>query len=343
MKYFREIVFTKAHLERAFRYKDLFQLLPYQPKWRKPYISKYVVDFPCVLEYCLSEEECKDVQQLLDKEREICILLTAFSIYRVFQYDIHASSWGVKIPFYCSDTESKRQLRRMHSQVSEFYYPMFFYPRIKKDLKITGFTEVPPEGMMVIAEHYQSYLHFEHGRFDVKREPALSFAKDTVRCLDEYYALNESSRKKVFSAARLITDSIELMDYRYSLSFLAAVASLETMADIADNGNNQVIEECGSCHSIKYSPYTCPKCGKYIWGVTTKVKEFLKTHVSQKEEDVANYNKIYNLRSKITHVGDIFTKDSIFKSTETREHQEFEMGYKAIAYARQALKSLMLK
>ena len=133
------------------------------------------------------------------------------------------------------------------------------------------------------------------------------------------------------------------MDYRYSLSFLAAVASLETMADIADNGNNQVIEECGSCHSIKYSPYTCPKCGKYIWGVTTKVKEFLKTHVSQKEEDVANYNKIYNLRSKITHVGDIFIKDSIFKSTETREHQEFEMGYKAIAYARQALKSLMLK
>ena len=86
-----------------------------------------------------------------------------------------------------------------------------------------------------------------------------------------------------------------------------------------------------------------PQCGRPIWGVTAKVKNFLKEYVSSNDEDVKNYNKIYNLRSKITHTGDIFTGDSIYDSDEDRRDRENKMEYKLIEYARRGMVSVMMK
>ena len=77
--------------------------------------------------------------------------------------------------------------------------------------------------------------------------------------------------------------------------------------------------------------------------MTAKVKNFLKEYVSSKDEDVKNYNRIYNLRSKITHTGDIFTGDSIYDSDEDRRDKENRMEYKLLEYARRGMASVMMK
>jgi len=346
----REIIFTKTPLKHAYRCGDTFQLIPYADD-NGPEITKYVVDYPCFLEYSLPllKDGERDLYAELSKEREICVLLTAFSTNRFFVYDIHASSWGVKTPLWGADAENAimgvtgSQLNDICSQKSEFYYSGFYYKGKSTGLLVDGFTKVDDEKKMRLMKSYSSYIYHEQDRYDIRYDAAeLILSDETSRCFDSYYALSERDRAKVFAAARLITDCIALKDYRYSLSFLACVAALEALADIANGEDNQVVEDCKSCHAIKTSPYTCPECGRPIWGVATKVKSFLKQYVSSKEQDIANYNKIYNLRSMITHTGDIFTKDSIFHSTDKQEEQEFKMGYMLIAYARKAMIKLML-
>lgn len=344
MPVFREIVFTKTPLRKVFRYNDEFQLIPYKSAIG-PEITRYVVDYPCFLEYGLPEGN-SDIEAQLAKEREICILLTAFSIYRVFVYDIHASSWGVKMPLFgldvmgLSDNETVTQIQ---SQVSEFYYPCFYYKKIRQDLLIKEFMDVEESKKMKLLERYYSYISNEQDRFDTRNQNAeVVLSKETLKCLDEYYAMDSYNKTRVFAAARLISDSIALKDYRYSLSFLACVASLETLAEMVYHDNENVIEDCHYCHAIKSSPHHCSNCGRPIWGVTAKVKKFLNEYVSDDNADISNYNQIYDLRSKITHLGDIFSMDTIFKTSEKKEKKEFYLGYKLIEYARRGMIGVML-
>lgn len=176
-------------------------------------------------------------------------------------------------------------------------------------------------------KHYNSYIGCEQDRFDIRNKRAeLKLSEETLQCLNAYHCLDKETRSKVFSAARLISDSIALKDYRYSLSFLAGVASLETLAEMVYHDNEKVVEDCHYCHAIKSSPHYCSNCGRPIWGVTAKVKKFLNEYVSDDKTDVKNYNKIYNLRSKITHLGDIFSMDTIFKASEKKKRKSFILG-----------------
>lgn len=354
MSIHREIVFTKTPLRKSFRYRDEFQLIPYTSNYG-PDITKYVVDYPCFLEFripSISDDKCGS-NVLINKEREICKLLTAFSPYRFFTIDIHASSWGVKIPLWGVEAEhllmsknnsnlSKYEEIDIFNQVSEYYYPCFHYPYKGQDLSIDNFSEAVGDKMR-LKRMYHYLGTYEQDRYDVRNdEVEVILSEETVKCFDTYFAMDEATKAKIFSAAFLISDSISLGDFKNSLSFLAAVAALETLADIANSDKEQVIEACGSCHAIFSSPYKCPKCGRPIWGVTKKVKEFLKEYVSANAEDVAYYNKIYNLRSKITHAGDIFLMDSVFNGPKEKREMEFNLRGKVIVYARQAMVNLLL-
>lgn len=355
MSIYREIVFTKTPLRKSFRYRDEFQLIPYTSDFG-PEITKYVVDYPCFLEYRLPSipDDKYGSNVLLDKEREICILLTAFSPYRFFTYDIHASSWGVKIPLWGVEAEhllmsennsnlSKYEEIDVFNQVSEYYYPGFYYPFKIQDFIIRNYSDVAAENRMELKKKYNDFCRHEQDRYDVRNDDAeVTLSEETVKCFDTYFALDEATKAKIFSAAFLISDSISLGDLKNSLSFLAAVAALETLADIANNDKEQVIEACGSCHAVLSSPYKCPECGRPIWGVTKKVKEFLKEYVSGRDDDIANYNKIYNLRSKITHTGDIFLMDSVFNGPKEKREIEFNLRSKLIVYARRAMVNLLL-
>lgn len=345
MAIFRIIVFTKTPLRKAFRYKDVFQLVPYTKDF-KPEVTRYAVDYPCFLEYSLPDDNC-DGKAQWDRDREIPVLLTAFSIYRVFIYDFYASSWGVRYPVFCYDyvvNELKEDEKDIFKEEPVFYYPFFHYKDPTHKLKGKSFSEIAEGDMMTLRKQYEVYIDSEQDRYDIRNDKAeITFSEETVKCLDAYFAMDDKKQKKIYSAARLISDSIALKYYRHSLSFMAGVAALETLSDMVTNDKDLIEEDCHSCHHIISSPFTCPKCGRPIWGVTAKVKNFLKEYVSSKDEDVKNYNKIYNLRSKITHTGDIFTSDSIYDSDDERRDKENKMEYKLLEYSRRGMASVMMK
>ncbi len=346
MPIFRIVVFTKTPLRKTFKYRDVFQLVPYTDDFI-PKVTRYVVDYPCFLEYNLPDERC-DLKSQWDRDREIPILLTAFSIYRVFIYNFYASSWGVAYPTYSYDYVShelsKSDFQELIHTPPVYNYSGFYYEDPKHILKSNSFSDAIGSNIMTLNKHYVSYLAFEQGRYDIRNDSAeITFSEETLACLDAYYAMDGDIRKKIFSAARLISDCIALDDYRHSLSFMAGVAALETLADLATSDEGQVVEDCHSCHHIAFSPYTCSKCGRPIWGVTKKVKNFLKEYVSRKDEDVKNYNAIYNIRSKITHTGDIFVADSIFDDDESRSLRESRLGYKLLEYARRGMIAFLLR
>jgi len=56
MKYCRNIIFTNAPLLKAFRYRDLFQLIPISDS-KKASISRYARHFPAFLEYKVDMQE----------------------------------------------------------------------------------------------------------------------------------------------------------------------------------------------------------------------------------------------------------------------------------------------
>lgn len=342
MPIYRTIAFTKTPLRKAFKYRDVFQLVPYTFDF-KPEVSKYAVDYPCFLEYSLSNDNC-DLKAQWNKERELTVILTAISIYRVFIYDFYASSWGVKFPTFSIDyiaKEEQKSIDEIINESPEFYYSGFFYKDPKSILNNT-FTEFVEEDRMAVLKSYFSFIAIEQDRYDIRNDYAeICFSEETIRSLDAYFSMGEDVRKKVYSAARLISDCIALKDYRHSLSFMAGVAALETMADMDTNNDEKVVEACSSCHAIESSPYTCSKCGRPIWGVTAKVKNFLKKYVSCDEVDIKMYNKIYDSRSKITHTGDIFLNDSIFDTDDKRMAKENIMEYKLLEYARRGLVGLL--
>ena len=345
MAIFRTIVFTKTPLRKAFRYKDVFQLVPYTKDF-KPEVSRYAVDYPCFLEYSLPDDNC-DGKAQWDKDRELPILLTAFSIYRVFIYDFYASSWGVRYPVFSYDyviNELEEDEKDILKEDPVFYYPSFHYQDPTHKLKDNIFSGVAEADTMPLRQQYGLYFDLEQDRYDIRNDKAeITFSEETAKCFDAFFIMDEEKQKKIYSAARLISDCIALKHYRHSLSFMAGVAALETLADLVSNDKDLIKEDCPLCHHIAASPYTCQKCGRPIWGVTAKVKNFLKEYVSSDDVDVRNYNKIYNLRSKITHTGDIFTRDSIYDSDENKMIKENQMKYKLIEYARRGMISVMMK
>ena len=157
MGVYRTIVFTRTPLRKVFRYKGEFQLVPYTDKF-EPKVSKYAVDYPCFLEYSMPDgkDGIRDSEAEWLREHEICTLLTAFSEYRVFMYDIHAFSWGVRFPIYCLDyfQSGKEELDYdLLNEKAEFFHPGFYYEDVNQLLKENVYTVAEEEELMELKEH----------------------------------------------------------------------------------------------------------------------------------------------------------------------------------------------
>ncbi len=85
-----------------------------------------------------------------------------------------------------------------------------------------------------------------------------------------------------------------------SLSFFSFVSSIETLVNY-EFRNERVEYTCNDCKALSSSERNCKKCGSPIWGVSAKYREFLFKYVSNDPNAKKMYNKIYDIRSKITH------------------------------------------
>jgi hypothetical protein len=180
----------------------------------------------------------------------------------------------------------------------------YLYPGLKKNLEIKEFSEFYTPEIEFISPYYDYFTRnpIENDKLEIKFPETINY------CLDNYYSLSSKTLKKIKSSIALICDGIDIVDYKRSLGFLSFVSAIEAFVSLEISDEN-IEFDCKNCNSIKNSPYRCPKCDRPIWGIKAKFKEFLSKFVAGSDESIAKYNKIYNLRSKITHQGQLFISD----------------------------------
>ncbi len=313
-KYYRRIIYTKTPLKSQFRYKDRFQILPIYSD--KAPSSPYNKHFPLFLEYYIDFDENQhpkgidifddlSAQQVV--EFEIMNLLSVLSNHRFFKYKSQNDQWAVMTPNVGFENLKPEGNEIFNNQNSCWTISGFIYQGLKNDLEIKDFTEYKfPETSLVSS--YYDYFTLDPIE-DEKNE--ILFPETINSCLDIYYLLSSKTLRKIKSSIALICDGIDISDNKRSLAFLSFVSAIEAFVGL-EISDNDVKFECNSCKTIIKSPYSCPECGKPIWGIKVKFKEYLSKFVAGGEKSISKYNKIYNLRSKIVHQGQLFIGDYEF-------------------------------
>lgn len=119
----------------------------------------------------------------------------------------------------------------------------------------------------------------------------------------------KKEQKKAFnSACAFFQSALELKDDRINigLAYASLITCIESMCEIEfKHENKQIEEECGSCHKLKKSHWTCQSCGSPMWGLRAKFREFLFKYGGTTKRFNKYANWIYDLRCDILHIGKI--------------------------------------
>ena len=306
-KFFRNIIFSKTPLKSKFRYKDEFQIYPcYYPNAPK---SKICNDFPLVIEYWIDEDsppeipsDYEDIKGFLslrtnqfNRLKKITRLLSTLTNHRIFDYSYSDVQWGMQFPEEITD-KNREEVNKQNCQP---FLKIYGYSTISEDMTITNFSNEKFDNPKFI-KHWE---YFFNTSLDTK-DGEILFPETIENTLDKYYGMPNNQREIVDTVMHLVCNGIDLKPTMKSMSFLAFVSSIETLLNFEYKGLNKSIDfECRDCQTIKSSPFACHKCGRPIWGVKAKFRDFLTKYISADKASVTKYNKIYNLRSQITHNG----------------------------------------
>lgn len=340
-KYYKTVLLTNSPLKTCFAFEDHFQVYPMKLDGKPQ--SPYAKHFPCFLEYSVDyeNEEPADVLELTavkaNKSKEIANLLSCLTNHRFFNYDSSMFGWGFAFPNARIDDMSLEEKKKLNVKESEWFMGGYIYPNLKEDLNIDKFTDVPTNSPLC-----ENRLHeyFTNDPIDDEFHE-LRFSNTIHSALHFYYELSEKTRKKLNSCIYLACDGMDIASTKRSLSFLSFVSALEGLVDL-DVDDNEIEFECHNCKAIKSSPYTCPSCGRPIWGIKQKFVAFLSKFVAGSEKSQKIYRDIYNLRSKITHTGKLFVSDyelSLDDDIQQKNYDDWLMRLKALQLVRISIDS----
>ena len=311
-KYLRIPIFSNNLLNGYYKYKDEFQIYPLVSSFQViPSIAKAK---PIIFEIAFEENNYRstaknihkitkelnvDVSQLntltpaYNKATNVLNLLTAFSNFRFYHYTPE-ECWTLN----SNDNRNSRSFWGMKT----FTYPEFieeFSLNIDLLTKDVQFGEIPKITFL---------KYFEMPKMGSFQE--INFLTEIDSLLDQYFLLNQGTRRKVDSICKLISSGIQLFGSSKSLSFVSFISCIETLTSMEYKEEDKtIVYACNSCKKIKESTYTC-ECGEPIWGISYKFKKFLATYVSNSESSKTIFNKLYSLRCKIVHDGQLFLADS---------------------------------
>ena len=338
-KYFKKIVFSNSILKTSFRYEDEFQLLPFNMA-HKPQCP-YAKHFPLFLEYTLDfmDKEPNDIVKLtelqINREKGILNILSCLTNHRFFNYNSSMMGWGVGFPNKTIENMTETEEQILNNQESRFFIGGYIYNGLKEDLIINGFTDYSSKA--VYKDNLLNEYYTDNPIDDYKHE--IRFPATLCAALHSYYSLSDKTRKKVDSCIYLACDGIDISAHKRTLSFLSYVSAIEGLIGL-EIGDDEIQFECGSCKSIKYSPYNCSECGRPIWGIKQKFVNFLSKFVAGSDKSQKIYRDIYNLRSKITHTGKLFSSDyelSFDDSKIEQENRDWLMRLKTLQLFRASL------
>jgi len=325
-KYYRNIIFSKTPLKTHLKAGEHFQIYPCDfPNAPK---SPRGFDFPLIIEYWVDDDIREDVSSFFEefedvegieylkdsfsrtaiqtvKLSQITRLLSVATNHRVFQLSESEYKWGVPLPNKKPTELTEDQKDKLNNSPSQLIMGIYTYPEMWKDLVAINFTE-QRHANSIFTPHRNYYVNEPI----VDRNKHITFPDTIFQIIENYFELEPASKKIIDSITHLICNGVDIRMKMKSLSFLSFVSAIETIVNFELKDKRSDIEfECNHCHALKTSPISCHYCGKPIWGVKVKFKEFLKTYVAKDDYSVKKYNKIYKLRSEIVHNGILLLGD----------------------------------
>lgn len=296
----RSIIFTNSPLLKAYKYGELFQLVPFFYLSDAPF-SKYASHFPAIIEYQVEDVEediaceeefrkkglSEDILRLCRKiphetriRKEILHLLSSVTNFHFFEYNSQYNCWGIQLPMKDVSELSEEELNYFETQTSHWIIKGYRYPNIGKDLNVTDFTTCPN-----YYEPTDNPIKYFTNNPHLAENPEIKFPFGLEYVLDRYYSMDLDDRYIVAQCIGLLYDGIELFDTKRSVSLLSIVSSIEGMAKLDHNKYGKV---------------------KNL-GPTARFLRYLKFYVAGRSEE--KFREFYQKRCDISHDGTLFLSD----------------------------------
>lgn len=209
------------------------------------------------------------------------------------------------------------ELEFLLSLFTQFY----FYDFSKSELYLTEYNEKE-----IINIKRDKIKWYQDKSMDDRNVEQIVFPEQMEMLLDKYFSLSGKDKEVFQKSLSLFYKSISIKPENPSLSFLCLVTSIEAISQIEFKEKNKKIEECHQCHTVKASPWTCEKCSAPLWGISKKYKLFITKYCFGDEPtniDNQFLNKIYNIRSKMVHYGEVLQIDDFWDDENWNWEESF--------------------
>ena len=241
--------------------------------------------------------------------------------------------WSVPVPEELTE-EVNKEFNKISSSTS---MPSFTYENISKDMYITEFSN--PDFPKIELLNQRLYYFYEP--LEGKKK-SINFPNTVDVIFENYFNLDFNELKIINSAMHQFCNGLDLFKNMKSLSFFSIVSSIETLVNL-EFKDEKIEFECNDCKTIKTSKRHCQKCGRPIWGIAAKFREFLFKYVSDKKEAKKLYNQIYTIRSRITHTEYLLNGDNFSDWEFNNKTEEISMLHlKAMQIARRSFANWLL-
>ena len=284
-EYRRAMVLSGFPVEGSYRFADEFEILPADPEAPKP--PGLLDHHPFTIEYrfIIDETPRKSLdgnripQWIIDNKnsfktlKEIILLLTTFSQYRVFIYS-NNQSWFIPIGKMSKEPKTK-----------EIQWGQECYMYEGFDNKIESFTDTKSEQIKLIEAN--KFFNRYGIRVDQNK---LDFPENISNLFALYFSLEEGEKRAFLSSCSLFDQGMKLWSEHPSLSFAAIVSSIETLITFEHKDEKTEI---------------CKACGQKRYRVIRKFQDFFGAYGSPTPEFKKYSQEIYKYRSKILHRGEL--------------------------------------
>jgi hypothetical protein len=308
----RSILFSAYRVSGCFIYDDKLRILPL-PKHapmapdltEQQCFSEHLnVEHPFIIEFPINRSVIPviQIQRLENQTRKYCLLLNVF-----LEGQISRPARG-------------QERHWIHEEGAELSSG---YRYCREDYRYPGFADIGPgfsstEGIPPM-ETMEYYEYFGNPRQDLNppmRVPAL-----LATFFDRFEALGKSEQHHFLRSAHWFHHASGVWRTSNSAAYLAIISSIETLRPSVPP-----TDKCESCGAPR---------GK---GATRQFVDFLNAMAPAYGEDVKEREKLYRLRSALTHGGDLFQADTeALWGLNPKSTAESHSYFTAMSLARRAL------
>jgi len=307
--YHKLIFFTRTELKGTYRFKDQFQIYPIKGDGF-PY-SEIQEHFPNYLELRITGNDNITIQTpypemdgiisrfapIVIKQDLILSLLTACSNHLFFRYDNTTGSWALPVTSSNPDDYIDSE--------SIWCIPIYGSKKMSENNVIIKFTDLSKFEKIQFINYRDYYMNGIDP--DKNYSGPIKFVNIIDAFLISYYNLENEIKLIINQAMYHLKNGVELAESKKSLSLLSLFTALETMVNLEYR---------------EFKAEKCEACGQEKFKVSKKFRDFLTKYVANNPSSKAKFNKLYSLRSKIVHTGEILNSEFLFSDSSQDKFNE---------------------